>query len=119
MPVVRDVGVEVGQTGYRIRQGTAYSEEADFGDPIEWRAPNSKLYIALVEEGAGGAEVETPFEHFVYECKPVADAEIEDVDLPGDEDAVVMDEGDEGDDDDNDEGDQEPENGEDEPEPTE
>ena len=72
-------------------------EEADFGDPIEWRAPNSKLYIALVEEGEGGAEVETPFEHFVYECKPVADAEIEEVELPGEEDAVVMDEGDEAD----------------------
>lgn len=85
MAVVRDVGIELDSAGgYCIRQGTAKSEVVDLGDSIEWKAPNGKMYLAFLDladaMGDEGTEVESMFEHYVYECRPIPDAEIEEVD---------------------------------------
>lgn len=88
MPVVTDVAVQIGASGYRIRQGTAFSEVSDFGDPVEWKAPNGKTYIAFFDLPEGEddvAEVETPFEVNVYEAKGCP-GEVEEVEFEGEED---------------------------------
>jgi len=88
MPVVTDVAVQIGASGYRIRQGTAFSDVSDFGDPVEWKAPNGKTYIAFFDLPEGEddvAEVETPFEVNVYEVKAVP-GDVEEVEFEGEED---------------------------------
>lgn len=88
MPVVTDVAVQIGASGYRIRQGTAFSDVSDFGDPVEWKAPNGKTYMAFFDLPEGEdivAEVETPFAVNVYEVKPIL-GEIEEVEFEGEED---------------------------------
>lgn len=87
MPVVTDVAVQIGASGYRIRQGTAFSDVSDFGDPVEWKAPNGKTYIAFFDLPEGEddvAEVETPFEVNVYEVKAVP-GDVEEVEFEGEE----------------------------------
>jgi hypothetical protein len=106
MALVNDVAVQLGGSGYRIRQGTAFSEVSDFGEPVEWKAPNGKTYIAFFDLPDGEDDVsavETPFEVNVYEVKAIP-GEIEEVEFEGDEDEE--DEGDDSDDgsDDGDEG---------------
>ena len=88
MPVVTDVAVQIGASGYRIRQGTAFSDVSDFGDPVEWKAPNGKTYMAFFDLPEGEddvAEVETPFEVNVYEVKAVP-GDVEEVEFEGEED---------------------------------
>ena len=88
MGIVNDVAVQLGGSGYRIRQGTAYSEVSDFGDPVEWKAPNGKTYIAFFDLPEGEDDVsavETPFEVNVYEARAVP-GDIEEVEFEGDED---------------------------------
>ena len=74
------VGIELGDDGYRIRCGTDHSEIMPLGEGIEWKAPNGKLYLAFCDTEGGAeesSEIESQFEHYVYEAKPIADAEVE------------------------------------------
>jgi hypothetical protein len=94
-----DVMIQLGTGGsYRITCGDDHSDSLPLGEGIEWKAPNGKLYIAFCDLEGGAAEsdtVESMFEHYVYEAKPVAAADVmeEEFDEGGDE------EGEEGDDD--------------------
>lgn len=83
MATANDVMVQlVGDGEYRIRCGTDYSETAVLGEGLEWKAPNGKLYLAYVDVEGGqeeGEGVESAFEHYVYEVRPVPDADVEEV----------------------------------------
>lgn len=110
MAVVKLVGVElVGADSYRIRCGTDFSETAGLGEGIEWKAPNGKLYLSYIDlpldGGDEASEVESEFDHLVYEARPIADAEIEEGEDDGTGDADdAGDDGDTDDDDDDDDG---------------
>ncbi len=103
--MANDVMVQlVGDGEYRIRCGADFSEHAVLGEGLEWSAPNGKTYLAYVDVEGGadqGDGVESAFEHYVYEVRPVVEADIEEVE--GEE----GDEGDDGDDAGDDEGDEE------------
>jgi hypothetical protein len=83
-----NVGLELGDDGgYRIRVGTDHSEVVPLGEGIEWRAPNGKLYLAFADLEGGseeGSAIESEFEHYVYEARPVPEADVEEVEF-GDE----------------------------------
>lgn len=101
--IMSDVMIQLGESGYRIRQGTATSDEVILGEPIEWRAPNGKTYLACIDLPDGSeeaSEVESMFEHYVYEVRPVVDADIEEVELEEDEEGEGDGDGDEEEDED-------------------
>jgi hypothetical protein len=110
-----NVGLELGDDGgYRIRVGTDHSEVVPLGEGIEWRAPNGKLYLAFADLEGGseeGSAIESEFEHYVYEARPIPEADVEEVEF-GDEGLEGEDEGDdegESDDESDDEDDEKPE----------
>jgi hypothetical protein len=100
MANVTNVGIELGEDGYRIRCGTDHSEVTQLGEGIEWRAPNGKLYLAFCDTEGGQEEsgsIESQFEHYVYEVRPIPEADVEEVEFEGegevdDEDEVDEDE---------------------------
>lgn len=62
----------------------------DFGDPLEWEAPNGKKYLAFVDlpEGSGdeAENVESLLPSWVYEAKALEHVEPEDDEEDDDED---------------------------------
>ncbi len=68
--------------GYKLALGEDESELVDFGDPLQWEAPNGKTYLAFVDlpEGAGdeAENVESLLPTWVYEAKALEHVEPED-----------------------------------------
>lgn len=93
-----DVNIQLGRDGvYRIVCGMDHSNAEYIGLPIEWKAPNGKRYIAFCDlpqdtVNDESNEIESMFESFIYEAKPVNNGE------NIDEDGDFGDEEDEGDD---------------------
>jgi hypothetical protein len=86
MANVTNIGIELGEDGYRIRCGTDHSEITPLGEGIEWRAPNGKLYLAFCDTEGGQEEsgsIESQFEHYVYEVRPIPEADVEEVEFDG------------------------------------
>jgi hypothetical protein len=74
------VMIQLGTGGsYRITCGDDHSEEVPLGESIEWNAPNGKTYLTFCDLEAGAEEsdtVESMFEHYVYEVKPIPTADV-------------------------------------------
>ncbi len=74
--------------GYKLGLGDDTSELVEFGEPLEWEAPNGKTYLAFADlpDGKDEAEnVESLLPSWVYEVKPLAHVEPEDEGDEGDE----------------------------------
>ena len=84
-----DVRLLTCSEGYKLALGTDESDLVEFGEPLEWEAPNGKRYLAFADlpEGKEEAEnVESLLDSWVYEVKPLAHVEPEDEDEGDDED---------------------------------
>lgn len=68
--------------GYKLGLGDDTSDLVDFGEPLEWEAPNGKRYLAFVDlpvdAGEEAENVESQLDSWVYEVKPLAHVEPED-----------------------------------------
>jgi len=75
-----DVMIQLGTGGsYRIVCGSDHSEDTPLGEGVEWKAPNGKLYLAFCDLEGGASEgdtIESQFEHYVYEARPVVTADV-------------------------------------------
>jgi|SRR5271154_712889 len=95
-----DVMIQLGTGGsYRIVCGSDHSEDTPLGEGVEWKAPNGKLYLAFCDLEGGASEgdtIESQFEHYVYEARPVVTADVmtEEFDEGDGEDEGDDDEGD-------------------------
>lgn len=89
--------------GYKLSLEGKESGLVEFGEPLEWDAPNGKRYLAYVDLPEGADEeadnAESCLDQWVYEVKPLSHVEPEDVggdeDEDEDEDEDDEDEGDE------------------------
>lgn len=98
-----DVRLLTSPEGYQLALGEEKSDLVDFGEPLEWEAPNGKRYLAYVDlpEGKEEAEnVESELDSWVYEVKPLSHVEPEDAEEgEGDQDDEEEDDEDEDDED--------------------